>query len=386
MKARVLAQIVSTLSGEYGTPGLNNFRDPLDELVFILFSEKTNEDKCISAFRRLKEKFPKWYDVLYAPLCDIEDAIKEAGMGKRRAKLLNRLLLKITGKYGDLDLPSLRRMTAEQAEKELIDLPGIGRKAARCVLLYCFELPVLPVNIHTYRLAVRLGILSRSVSYENSHSVLHKIIPPALRKAFHLNAVAHGRDRCFSQAPDCTGCRLARYCSQPKAPKPLPIEVRPKPLAIDLFAGVGGLSLGFRKAGFKIIQAIENDPHAAATYRSNHPRADHLEKSIRKVDPSECLERLGLRSGDVTVLIGGPPCQGFSESNRRTRTLSNRRNHLYKEYLRILEVMQPSWFVIENVAGLRTLFKGVMLERIVNEARALGYSVEWAELTQRSGI
>ncbi len=375
-----VTRATSVLSGEYGDPLLNNQRDPLDELVFILLSEKTDEEKYLKAFRRLKAHFLKWEGLLNAKRSQIESLIKDAGFGKRRAELLKRILQGIIQRFGSLDLSPLSSMTPVEAERELLCLPGIGCKAARCVLLYCFDFPVLPVDVHTYRLAVRLGFIHRWVSYEQSHTLLQKGIPQHLRKAFHVNAVAHGRTRCFAHDPDCQGCPLRKYCLHPAAAKPLPIEVRPKRLALDLFSGAGGLSLGFKKAGFQVVQAIESDPHAAATYRHNHPEADLLEEDICSFDPDASLSRLGLRPGDITVLINGPPCQGFSESNRRTRSLTNPQNHLYQQFLKFLKAVQPVWFVFENVAGLRTLSGGYILQRIIEECAALGYEVKWKEL------
>lgn len=380
MSSEFIKSIVRHLEEEYSNPRLNNPHDPIDDIVFIVLSEKTDETKYLAAFRRLKAHFRCWEDLLNARVSEIETLIQDAGMGRRRAELLQRMFRAIVKRFGVLDLSALASMPPEKAESELVRLPGVGRKTARCVLLYCFDCPVLPVDVHTYRLAIRLGILSRRVSYEQSHAVLPQFIPARMRRAFHVNAVAHGRTRCFAHNPKCNGCRLTTLCSHPTAIKPLPIEMRPKPVAIDLFAGAGGLSLGFKKAGFQIIQAVEDDRHAAATYRHNHPEVDLLQEDIRNLDPLACLERLGLRPGDVTALIGGPPCQGFSESNRRTRTLANPKNHLYQEFLRFLKVLQPAWFVLENVAGLRTLARGVILRSIVDECRTLGYQVDWAEL------
>lgn len=377
---RRLTRITSILADEYGSPFLNNKTDPLDEIVFILLSEKTDEAKYIKAFENLKSRFPTWSQVLDAKPADIERAIGVAGMGKRRSLLLKRLLSAVVEQFGGLDLTRLASMPAEAAEAELMKLPGVGRKAARCVLLYCFNIPVLPVDIHTYRLAIRLGIISRRKSYEESHTVLPQLIPPTLARDFHVNAVAHGRVRCFAHKPECTGCPLAKFCSHPKAVKPVAIEVRPRPIAIDIFAGAGGMSLGFEQAGFRVVQAIEQNSKAAATYRHNNPTADVVEDDIRNLDPAECLRRVGLRPGEATALIGGVPCQGFSESNRRTRTSRNKQNHLYREFIRFLEVIRPAWFVIENVAGLRTMEKGVILKRIVAKCKKLGYRVECKEL------
>jgi DNA (cytosine-5)-methyltransferase 1 len=92
------------------------------------------------------------------------------------------------------------------------------------------------------------------------------------------------------------------------------------------------------------------------------------------------MRRSGLRPGDLAVLIGGPPCQGFSESNRRTRTLTNPRNHLYTHFLRFVEAMHPAWVVMENVAGLRTIASGAVLNHILDGLHALGYAADWREL------
>jgi len=375
-------QITQLLKHEYGTPDLGNFPDPIDETVFILLSEKTDHRRYSLAFDRLRKSLRRWDDLLRVPVSHVRRAITIAGMGSRRARLLKRLFLSIVARFGSLDLSSLSAMAPEIAEAELIQLPGIGYKAARCILLYCFGFNVLPVDIHTYRLSIRLGLLSRRVSYVQSHFVLPSLIPAALRQAFHVNAVAHGRNRCFARDPMCAGCPVTGFCSHPTAPsgRPVRITTRPKPLAIDIFAGAGGLSLGFADAGFQVVQAIDSNPHAVASYSHNNRATDVIQDQIQLMDPHSCLQRLSLRPGDLTALIGGIPCQGFSESNRRTRTISNPQNHLYREFFRFVEATRPQWIVLENVAGLRTLARGAILQRILRKCRALGYTPKWAEL------
>lgn len=380
IRASDIQSMVSALEREYGSPRLSNPQDPIDELVFILLSDRTDEPKYIAAYRRLRGLFPRWESLLAARPSDIELAVSDAGMGRRRARLLQELFQAIQREFGSLDLSRLAGMSPADAETELMRLPSVGHKAARCVLLYCFDFPVLPVDVHTYRLAIRLGIISRQVPYERSHIVLHTLVPEGLRRAFHVNAVAHGRVRCLAHHPKCSDCPVLDHCSHATAKKPLHIELRPKPIAIDLFAGAGGMSLGFRHAGFRVVQAVEKDPHVATTYRCNHPQTDLLEEDIQELDPLDCIARLGLRPGDVTAIIAGPPCQGFSESNRRTRTFENPRNHLYKQLVRFLDAIRPSWFVSENVAGLRTLAGGRILLDLIETCRSLGYQADWEEL------
>ena len=163
-------------------------------------------------------------------------------------------------------------------------------------------------------------------------------------------------------------------------PQPQSVSRPTAPLAIDLFAGAGGLSRGFRDAGFRVIQAIERDPNAYATYTTNHPDTDVICADIRDLDPDRCLQRIGCKPGDITIVIGGPPCQGFSESNRRTRTLDNPRNHLYRHFLRFVEHIAPQWIVMENVAGLRTMAKGLVLDDIIASLAAVGYHADYCIL------
>ena len=119
---------------------------------------------------------------------------------------------------------------------------------------------------------------------------------------------------------------------------------------IDLFAGAGGLSLGFLQAGnFRIVAASENNPNAKLTYRKNHPSVDLLD-DIRTIDYSELKKRYGR----IDVVIGGPPCQGFSNANRQKAQTICMNNGLVKEYVRAICELRPTVFVLENVGMLRS--------------------------------
>ena len=224
-----VARITELLEGEYGTPDLGNKTDPIDELVFILLSAKTDEAKYSEAFRSLKRRFASWEQLFTVSQEEIASVIQIAGMARRRARLIQSALTFVSKRYGALDLSILRQMSVQRAEQELTAIPGIGPKAARCIMLYCFGRQVLPVDIHTYRLAVRLGIVSRTASYEDSHKLLHMVIPRNLRRKFHINAVAHGRKRCKPKQPLCDSCVLARFCFVRQAKSEPKITVRPIP-------------------------------------------------------------------------------------------------------------------------------------------------------------
>ena len=121
--------------------------------------------------------------------------------------------------------------------------------------------------------------------------------------------------------------------------------------AIDLFAGAGGFSLGFRNAGFKILVAVEFDKWAAETYRCNHKETIMLEEDIVKITPERLLKIAGIKKGKVDALIGGPPCQGFTTVNSR-RSVNDPRSRLMFEFIKMVKGVQPKIFYIENVPGL----------------------------------
>lgn len=147
-------------------------------------------------------------------------------------------------------------------------------------------------------------------------------------------------------------------------------------LGIDLFSGAGGMSVGATMAGVKPILAIEADFHAASTYVENHPHTLVLQEDIRKIDPYALvvLDRLQ-KSKEPTVLFGGPPCQGFSTSNQRTRSATNPSNWLFREYIRIVKAIKPDWIIFENVRGILETEKGDFLDLITQELEDLRYTL-----------
>lgn len=129
---------------------------------------------------------------------------------------------------------------------------------------------------------------------------------------------------------------------------------------IDLFAGCGGFSLGFTQAGFDVRTAVEISPDIAATYRKNHENTNVIVDDIRNVDGLFC-------KGDGGIVIGGPPCQGFSMAGARIRAgfVDDPRNYLFRHYARIVSAIGPQAFVMENVKGLCTFQDGAILREII---------------------
>ena len=145
--------------------------------------------------------------------------------------------------------------------------------------------------------------------------------------------------------------------------------------AIDLFCGAGGLSEGFRLAGFEILAGNDIDQHAAGTFAASHSDGQFLPGPIEEISAHEFLCSTGLNRGELDCLIGGPPCQAFSVYNHQ-RGLHDKRSGLFYEYLRIVEGLLPKWVVMENVTGITSAGGGRAVEEIHSGLSALGYDVE----------
>lgn len=133
---------------------------------------------------------------------------------------------------------------------------------------------------------------------------------------------------------------------------------------IDLFAGCGGFSVGFEKAGFSISKAVEFDKNIASIYVDNHPKTKMLVDDISNVNNSSFF-----KNGEADIIVGGPPCQGFSMAGARIRHnafLDDPRNHLFKQYLKVVQIVKPKVFIIENVKGILSMNKGAIFKEILN--------------------
>ena len=131
--------------------------------------------------------------------------------------------------------------------------------------------------------------------------------------------------------------------------------------AIDLFAGAGGMSSGLVAAGFRVVAAVERNADAADSYRANHKDVEVYEADISTLSPRKILKDLGLKPGELDVLAGCPPCQGFTRLTEKNGK-RDPRNTLVREYVRFVEVMKPRACMFENVPGLETRGKRLFAE------------------------
>jgi DNA (cytosine-5)-methyltransferase 1 len=179
------------------------------------------------------------------------------------------------------------------------------------------------------------------------------------------SAISTNRLKARGSTPD-PSSRWERASRVGVAPASPPAQS--KLLGIDLFSGAGGMSLGAERAGIRVALAVEADPHAATTYRQNHPDAIVLNQrieSIRTLPVGHDNSRL--------IIFGGPPCQGFSTSNQRTRSSANPLNWLFRHYVRIVRRILPEWVVFENVTGMVTTEGGRFTDEILRSFASAGY-------------
>lgn len=145
---------------------------------------------------------------------------------------------------------------------------------------------------------------------------------------------------------------------------------------LDLFCGCGGLSFGFSKEDFDVVLGIDNWPVSLETYAKNHPGAKTGAEDLSKVSPAEIAAKFGL--GKIDLIIGGPPCQGFSISGKRI--IDDPRNKLYKSFVRFVEYYGPKAFLMENVPNLLSLGGGRIKDEIIEDFSRLGYTVSYKVL------
>lgn len=148
-------------------------------------------------------------------------------------------------------------------------------------------------------------------------------------------------------------------------------------IGIDLFSGAGGMSIGAISAGIDVRIAVEIDRFAGLTYKSNHKNTLVFNDDIRKFRIKGILKTT---KRDIKIIFGGPPCQGFSTSNQKTRNMNNSNNWLFKEYLRITKEVLPDWVVVENVKGIIDTENGYFFNEILNRLNRLGYTTNWVVL------
>jgi endonuclease-3 len=198
------------LRAEYGRPVLHPHHAPIDELILTVLSQNTNDRNRDVAYGRLRERFSSWDEVREAPVDEVEDAIRPGGLAPTKAVRIHQILDAI----GEDDLQWLADAPLDEAREHLVELPGVGRKTAACVLLFSFGRPDVPVDTHVYRVGSRLGLFREKASFDEAHEEMLRLVDPDDAYEVHVLLIRHGRRTCTARSPDCPRCPLRRMCPE----------------------------------------------------------------------------------------------------------------------------------------------------------------------------
>jgi len=206
-----LLRVYRRLLKTYGTPDRPGL-DPVSEMVSTILSQNTNDTNRDRAYERLRARFPAWEDVRDAPLAEVEEAIRPAGLSAQKAPRIQHALRTVTEKAGRLSLDFLRDLPVEEARAWLTSINGIGPKTAAIILLFSLDMPAFPVDTHVHRVTGRLGIIGPRVSAEQAHAILESLAPPDIYLPLHMLLITHGRRTCHARNPDCSACPITDLC------------------------------------------------------------------------------------------------------------------------------------------------------------------------------
>jgi len=200
------------LRKRFGQPRHGNKSNPLDELLYILLSLQTSEVNCKRSYRALRRAFPRISMLADARMTALRKPISFAGLGTQRAKKIAAIVRRIRADFGRVSLAALDKMPTSDAEKYLTSLPGIGKKSARCILMYSLNRAVFPLDTHCARILKRLGFEIPSGSLRKCEDRIQIVIPEDIRYSLHVTMISLGREVCTSRKPTCAACPLLEIC------------------------------------------------------------------------------------------------------------------------------------------------------------------------------
>ncbi|CAM5221012.1 hypothetical protein UACE39S_00994 [Ureibacillus acetophenoni] len=219
------------------------------------------------------------------------------------------------------------------------------------------------INSDTKTILVELGLILNEESFnEFMHFIEKKLKINSSEFTKYLSIIDHNSNNKCVIPKICKLCRNNSVKQEMKAVKPT---------VVDLFCGSGGMSLGFSQAGFKILFANDIEPSCTETYCYNHPEIDKNKVVLGDIQDIALTVSDYTFGENVDVVIGGPPCQGFSNANRQ-RVIDDPRNRLYKEFVNVVSTVRPQFFVMENVVGMKSI-----ANQIVEDFNNIGFEVSF---------
>ncbi len=210
---RLAQRVTQKLYQQYGEPRWRNPLPPIDELISTILSQNTNDGNRDRAFEALRQRFPTWEAVRDAPVQDVVEAIRSAGLAQQKGPRIQAVLRSITEQRGSLDLDFLHDFDAQEALRWLRQFKGVGPKTAAIVVLFSLNKPAFPVDTHIHRVTRRLGLIPDSASAEQAHELLAKHFEAKDYASIHLNIIRLGREICQARKPKCPICPLKEECA-----------------------------------------------------------------------------------------------------------------------------------------------------------------------------
>jgi endonuclease-3 len=210
---RRVRAIRDRLRAAYGKPVEHPHRAPVDELILTVLSQNTNDRNRDVAYARLTARFDSWDAVRDAPTIEVEDAIRPGGLAPTKAVRIQEILRALDGD----DLSELATEPLADARERLVELPGVGRKTAACVLLFSFGRPDIPVDTHVTRSGPRPARAPPGAPPAAPHDELLRLVDPEDAYEIHVSLIRHGRRTCAARNPRCHECPLLSLCPYGKA-------------------------------------------------------------------------------------------------------------------------------------------------------------------------
>jgi endonuclease-3 len=241
----LVGDTLDALSTIYGRPVWERRLDPTSELVLTILTQNTADINAEGAFEALRRAYPSglptevhrpgagwggrglpegappdWMRIETAPLSELIDVIRPGGLGPQKAPRIQAALRRIREETGSHSLEFLGRMPALEARDWLTGIDGIGKKTASVILLFCFELPLMPVDRHVERVSKRIGLLPPKATADQAHDMFLAMLEPDQMYEAHVNLIHHGRAICHARNPEHERCPVRARCRfvDPKAP------------------------------------------------------------------------------------------------------------------------------------------------------------------------
>jgi endonuclease-3 len=237
--------VLDNLEQTYGRPVWERRLDPTSELILTILTQNSADVNAEVAFEALRQAYPSglptevhhpgagwggvglpegappdWYAVETAPIPELTDVIRPGGLANQKAPRLQSTLRRIREERGDYSLQFLADLPPLEARAWLTSFDGIGKKTASILLLFCFEMPLMPIDRHVERVSHRIGLLPPKATIDEAHDLYLGVFAPDQMYEAHVNLIQHGRRICHARRPDCAICPVRPRCRfvDPKAP------------------------------------------------------------------------------------------------------------------------------------------------------------------------